>query len=131
MSLRVRGFTLLEILLVMALFSTVIALVAPLGSAQVEKAQAQSEWLTLERHVGGLSLDAFLRGDFVVLYADGQRLSWESDHGEAGFVEFEHLFFSPIQTVTINPNGIADRARIEVTQGDRQRSLVLLPEIPE
>jgi len=125
------GFTLIEILLVVLLTSILAALVAPLGVEQVEKARAQSEWLTLDREIGRLSLDAFLRGDFVTIYAAGKQLAWESRGGQQGVIEFEHLFFSPDQRITINPNGIADRPVIEVLQRDQRRSLRILPEVRE
>lgn len=125
------GFTLIEILLVVLLTSILAALVAPLGIEQVEKARAQSEWLTLDREIDRLSLDAFLRGDFVTIYAAGKQLAWEFRGGKQGVIEFEHLFFSPEQRITINPNGIADRAEIEVLQRDRRRRLMLLPEVRE
>lgn len=128
---RTRGFTLIEILLVVLLMSIVLALVAPLGIEQVEKARAQSEWLTLDREIGRLSLDAFLRSEFVTLNAAGKQLAWESDRGEKGVIEFEQLFFSPAQQVTINPNGIADPFEIVVLQRERQRTLSLMPEIRE
>ncbi len=128
---KTRGFTLIEILLVVLLTSILVALVAPLGIEQVEKARAQSEWLTLDREIGRLSLDAFLYGDFVTIYAAGKQLFWEFRGGKQGVIEFEHHFFSPDQRVTINPNGIADRAEIEVLQRDRRRRLMLLPEARE
>ena len=128
---KTRGFTLIEILLVVLLASILAALVAPLGVEQVEKARAQSEWLTLDREIDRLSLDAFLRGDFVTIYAAGKQLVWESRGGQQGVIEFEQLFFSPEQRITINPNGIADRLVIEVLQRDRRRSLMLLPEVRE
>ena len=131
MSRRARGFTLIEILLVVLLTSILVALVAPLGIEQVEKARAQSEWLTLDREMGRLSMDAFLRRDFVTIYAAGKQLAWEFRGGKQGVIEFEHLFFSPQQQVTINPNGIADRAEIEVLQRDRRRILRILPEARE
>lgn len=125
------GFTLIEILLVVLLASILVTLVAPLGIEQVEKARAQSEWLTLDREIDRLSLDAFLRSDFVTVYAAGKRLAWESRGGQPGVIEFEQLFFSPEQRITINPNGIADRLAIEVLQRDRRRSLSILPEVRE
>lgn len=128
---RTRGFTLIEILLVVLLMSIVLVLVAPLGIKQVEKARAQSEWLELDREIGRLSLDAFIRSDFVTLHAAGKRLAWKSDAGQHGMLEFEHLFFSPEQQLTINPNGIADPFEIVVLQRDRQRTLSLMPEIRE
>ncbi len=87
--------------------------------------------MTLDREIGRLSLDAFLRGDFVTIHAAGKQLTWESGGGQQGVFEFEHLFFSPDQRVTINPNGISDRAEIEVLQRDRRRRLMLLPEVRE
>ena len=125
------GFTLIEILLVVLLTSILAALVSPLGIEQVEKARAQSEWLTLDREIDRLSLDAFLRGDFVTIYAAGKQLAWEFRGGKQGVIEFEHLFFSPEQRITINPNGIADRLVIEVLQRERRRSLRILPEVRE
>ena len=125
---RMHGFTLIEILLVVVLVSIMAALVAPLGVTQVEKARAQSEWLTLDREIGRLSMDAFLASDFVSVDAAGKQLAWEFQGGERGSIEFEQLFFSPEQRITINPNGIADRPEILVLQRDRQRSLKILPE---
>jgi len=124
-----RGFTLVEILLVVVLMSVLIALVAPLGIQQVEKARAQAEWLTLDREIGRLSLDAFVRSDFVTLVAAGKQLEWQFDDGRKGAIEFEQLFFSPEQQVTINPNGIADRLQIEVLQRERRRTLQIAPEV--
>lgn len=131
MARRPRGFTLIEILLVVLLMSVLITLVAPLGVQQVEKARAQSEWLTLDREIGRLSLDAFLRSDFVTLAAAGKQLAWETDSGDQGIIEFEQLFFSPAQQVTINPNGIADQSEIQVLQRERRRTLKLTPEARE
>ena len=128
---RTHGFTLIEILLVVVLVSILAALVAPLGVTQVEKARAQTEWLTLDRELGRLSMDAFLRGDFVSVDAAGKQLAWEFQGGKRGSIEFEQLFFSPAQRITINPNGIADRPEILVLQRDRQRSLTILPEARE
>lgn len=128
MSSRSRGFTLVEVLLVVLLMSIVVALVAPLGVDQVDKARAQTEWLTLDRQIGRLSMDAFLRGDFVTLSAAGKQLVWETDGGQQGVMEFKHLFFSPEQRITINPNGIADRPEIEVLQREHRRRLSILPE---
>ena len=128
---RMHGFTLIEILLVVVLVSIMAALVAPLGVTQVEKARAQSEWLTLDREIGRLSMDAFLASDFVSVDAAGKQLAWKFQGGKRGSIEFEQLFFSPAQRITINPNGIADRPEILVLQRDRQRSLKILPEARE
>lgn len=124
-----RGFTLIEILLVVLLLSVTLALVAPLGVEQVDKARAQSEWLALDREIGRLSMNAFLQSEFITLNAAGKELAWETDAGEQGVIVFEHLFFSPEQQLTINPNGIAEPMEIEVLQRNRRRTLSLMPEV--
>jgi prepilin-type N-terminal cleavage/methylation domain-containing protein len=126
-----RGFTLIEILLVVTLMSIVLALVAPLGIKQVDKARAQTEWLTLDRELGRLSMNAFMTSEFITVNAAGKQLAWESDSGKQGVIEFEQLFFSPDQLLTFNPNGIADPFEITVVQRERQRTLSLMPEIRE
>lgn len=128
---RTQGFTLIEVLLVVVLASILAALVAPLGVTQVEKARAQTEWLTLDREIDRLSMTAFLASDFVSVNAAGKRLSWEFQSGKRDSIEFEQLFFSPEQQFTINPNGISDRPEILLLQRDRQRSLKILPEARE
>jgi prepilin-type N-terminal cleavage/methylation domain-containing protein len=124
---RNRGFTLIEVLLVIVLASVLVTLVAPVGVEQVEKARAQTEFLELDRQVGRLALDAFLRGDFVTLHAAGRRLAWRFDGGRRGAVEFEQLFFETEQQVIINPNGIADSRQLVLLQRERPRTLEILP----
>ncbi len=124
-----RGFTLLEILLVVLLLSVTLALVAPLGAEQVDKARAQSEWLTLDREMGRLSMKAFLKREFIAILAAGKQLDWETGAGEKGSIVFEHLFFSPEQRLTINPNGIIEPMELEVLQRRTQRTLSLMPEV--
>ena len=124
---RHRGFTLIEVLLVVLLASILITLVAPVGVVQVEKARAQTEFLELDRQVGRLAMDAFVRSDFVTLHAAGKQLAWEFEGGDRGNIEFEQLFFAAEQRVVINPNGIADPQVLELQQRERSRTLEMLP----
>lgn len=128
MSGRARGFTLVEILLVLVLGAMLIGLVVPLGVTQVDRARAQSEWLTLEREIRGLAMQAFIRSDYLTLRAAGRELSWRSGRGDRGALTFEQLRFSPEQTITINPNGIADTSSLEVLQRERRRRLDIRPD---
>ncbi len=122
-----RGFTLIEVLVVMLLVSVLITLVAPVGAKQVEKARAQTEFLELDRQIGRLAMDAFLRSDFVTLNAAGKELAWEFEAGGRGAVEFEQLFFGTEQQVVINPNGIANPQLLELLQRDRPRTIEIVP----
>ncbi len=127
MARRSRGFTLIEILLVLVLGALLVGLVAPLGVNQVEKARAQSEWLTLEREVRELALFAYLRSDYLTLRAAGHELAWRSGDGDAGAMSFEQIYFTPEQAITFNPNGIADAPFLELKQRERTRRLDILP----
>ena len=46
---RVGGFTLVELLIILAIVGTLVALVAPLGVRQIERTRAEEESLILER----------------------------------------------------------------------------------
>lgn len=126
MSAKGRGFTLVEILLVLVLGALLASLVAPLGINQVEKARAQSEWLTFQREIRSLALRAFVRNEYLTLRAAGHELAWRADGGDTGTMTFEQLYFEPEQFVTFNPNGIADVEFIELLQRDRRRRLDIL-----
>ena len=45
---RAPGFTLVELLVVLAILGFVVALVGPLTADRLDKARAQEEWLVLE-----------------------------------------------------------------------------------
>lgn len=124
---RHRGFTLIEVLVVVLLASILITLVAPIGVEQVDKARAQTEFLELDRQIGRLSMDAFVRSDFVTLRAAGKQLTWQFEGGDRGTIEFDQLFFDTEQQVVINPNGIADPHVLVLLQRDRSRTIEMLP----
>ena len=122
---RVRGFTLVELLVVLAILGLVVALVGPLTADRLDKARAQEEWLVLERTVSGLAFRAFAEGRAVELQAEGGRLAWRVAGADERVLSLEHLFFEPAQTVRINANGIAVPAQFTVRRDGRERRLEL------
>lgn len=120
-----RGFTLVELLVVLAILGLAVALVGPLTADRLDKARAQEEWLVLERTVTGLAFRAFAEGRPVELQADGARLAWRVAGAEERVLSLQHLFFNPAQTVTINANGVAAPRQLTVRQAGRERSLAL------
>lgn len=133
-----RGFTLIEALVVLALAGLMLALVAPLGVSQVERARAQAEWLALERLTGRLAFEAFTRHESVMVSAAGEVLQWRwqgivdaSGHMEPdGERLFEHLTFAPATQVRINANGLPSPARVQVVVRGERRELVLDAWVP-
>ena len=122
---RAPGFTLVELLVVLAILGLVVALVGPLTADRLDKARAQEEWLVLERTLSGLSFRAFAEGRPVELQAEGGRLAWRVAGADKRVLSLEHLFFDPAQTVTINSNGIAAPAQLTVRRAARERILEL------
>jgi prepilin-type N-terminal cleavage/methylation domain-containing protein len=122
---RGRGFTLVELLVVLAILGFVIALVGPLTVDRIDKARAQEEWLVLDRTVRGLAFRAFADGKDVELRGEGTLLTWKLGNAEARSLNLAHLFFDSPQVVRINPNGVADPASLTLRQAGRERSLDL------
>ena len=122
---RGRGFTLVELLVVLAILGFVIALVGPLTVDRIDKARAQEEWLVLDRTVRGLAFRAFADGKDVELRGEGTLLTWKLGDAEARPLNLAHLFFDSPQVVLINPNGVAEPGSLTLRQAGRERSLDL------
>jgi len=122
---RGRGFTLVELLVVLAILGFVIALVGPLTVDRIDKARAQEEWLVLDRTVRGLAFRAFADGKDVELRGEGTLLTWKLGNAEARSLNLAHLFFDSPQVVRINPNGVAEPRSLTLRQAGRERSLDL------
>jgi prepilin-type N-terminal cleavage/methylation domain-containing protein len=122
---RGRGFTLVELLVVLAILGFVIALVGPLTVDRIDKARAQQEWLVLDRTVRGLAFRAFADGKDVELRGEGTQFTWKLGDAEARSLDLAHLFFDSPQVVLINPNGVAEPRSLTLRQAGRERSLDL------
>jgi prepilin-type N-terminal cleavage/methylation domain-containing protein len=122
---RGRGFTLVELLVVLAILGFVIALVGPLTVDRIDKARAQEEWLVLDRTVRGLAFRAFADGRDVELRGEGTQFTWKLGETEARSLDLAHLFFDSPQVVLINANGVAEPRSLTLRQAGRERRLDL------
>jgi prepilin-type N-terminal cleavage/methylation domain-containing protein len=122
---RQRGMTLVELLVVFTIIGLLTALVAPVGGDVMARAQSQEEWMRLDRTLEGLAFKAYAEGRVLEIDARGTRLAWKVDGSEAGFLNFEHIFFEGRQTIVINSNGVADRSSLSLRQRGRPRQIKL------
>ena len=121
----VNGFTLVELLIVFSIVGLLVALVAPMGVRQMDKARAQEEWLVLDRTIESLAFRAFAEGRAVTLEARGKELEWQVGAEPPRSLVLNYLFFDPSQRITIDANGLADHDTIEVRQANRPRTIEL------
>lgn len=121
---RAQGVTLIELLIVLAILGTLVALVAPFAQKQVERTRAEEEWLVLQRTASGIVFAAFMESAPVTVDAEGRRLQWTVAGREPRMVDFEQLYFER-QRINVNANGLADTAVLRVRQRERQRSVAL------
>ena len=120
-----RGFTLVELLVVLAIVSLLASLVTPMVGQQLDRARAQEEWLIVQRTIESLSFRAFAEGRGVTIEADGKSLSWQFAGRTQEVLRLEHLFFEPAQRIEINSNGLASSEELVVAQRGRPRRLIL------
>ena len=122
---RGRGFTLVEILVVMAILGFLVALVGPLTADRLDKARAQEEWIVLDRTVRGLAFRAFADGREVEMRGEGMKLTWKIAGADERSLAMKQLFFDQPQVVRINSNGVAEPEALQVHQRGLARTLEL------
>jgi prepilin-type N-terminal cleavage/methylation domain-containing protein len=98
------GFTLVELLIVMAIMSLILSIVGPLTVKMVDKAQAQSELITLKNAIHKLSYKAFASATPYTLTLNSKILRLESERSTPSIHRFEYLSFSD-QVITFNSRG--------------------------
>lgn len=120
-----RGFTLVELLIVLTIMGLLVGLVGGVGVNRFEKARAQEEWLIVERLVRGLAFEAFAHGREVDLSGDGAALTWRIGEAPARTRALASWFVAPAQRVVIDAHGIARPARLTLVRGGAARTLEL------
>ena len=122
---RVRGFTLVELLVVLTILGVMMAMVGPLAVDRLDKARAQEEWLVLDRTLRSLAFRAFADGRDVEIRAEGAQVTWRIAGADERALTLGHIFFDEPQVVRINTNGIAVPSSLALHQGRRARTLEL------
>lgn len=122
---RLRGMTLVELLIVLSIVGMLVALVGPATSGLMDKARGQQEWLTLERQINDLAFRAFANGQAVSITGRGAEVFWITSGKPRQSLRLSRLFFDPEQTVQINARGVATPEKMTVRQAGRERVLVL------
>lgn len=138
---RQGGFTLLELLVVMAVSGLVFSLAAPPLMDIYERTRARAELVAARETLAEIGLLAFVQGRAARLVLEGRemRMYWVREQGgEAAPGQdvpdwrrgFERLFFPPA-VLTFTPMGYPNQLEVVVRVGEREERLSLdTPALP-
>lgn len=114
------GFTLIELMIVLVIVSSLIALVGPLAVRNIDKASAREEVLQLKNWLRKTSYRSFATGKEHLFVFSGKKIELFQqnifDNEEAKLVaekDLEHLFFQP-STLKFSVKGFASHNSLSV-----------------
>ncbi|GAA5142087.1 prepilin-type N-terminal cleavage/methylation domain-containing protein [Thalassotalea piscium] len=103
-----KGFTLIELMIVMSIVALIMGMVGPLAINSLEKAEAKQEMLTLKNWLKRISYRAYATGQQHQLALEGKRATLTVGINNQSVITvetFESIFFEP-QIMTFNTLGI-------------------------
>lgn len=134
-----RGFTLIELMVVLVILGTMLTLVGGATVQSYEKAQAKTELMQLRNTLSALGYRGFSLGKSIIVKLEGKRLtakteivfpkeSIDSDEELKKNVildkTYEYLFFQP-QKIRFSRKGFAQDDDIKVFIGNREEAFSL------
>jgi prepilin-type N-terminal cleavage/methylation domain-containing protein len=134
-----QGVTLIELLVVITIMMTMLTLVAPLAINTVDKAEAQTEYLSFCGLLRRASMQAFANGSGVQITLDenvltafmvplqiGSKQHFSAQENEIIFQRsFEYLTFSKLE-LQFNRNGMPNLSALRLNQRNQVRQLDLI-----
>ncbi|MEW6989430.1 type II secretion system protein [Colwelliaceae bacterium 6441] len=110
-----KGFTLIELMIVMSIMALLMGLVGPMMMNSLEKAQAKQELLTAKQWFKKISYRAFSSGEILYLELKGKKaVLYSKDNNKKNIIHTElmtYVFFQP-QLMTYNTKGFVFPDRI-------------------
>jgi len=133
------GVTLIELLVVITIMMTMITLVAPLAINTVDKAEAQTEYLSFCGLLRSMSVQAFANGSGIQIELTNNNLSAYIVPHSLGYKSqnslqenkiiiersYQYLNFSDTE-LKLNKNGMPNLITISLTQRNKTRELDLI-----
>jgi prepilin-type N-terminal cleavage/methylation domain-containing protein len=118
-----KGFTLIELMVVIVVVALLVGLVAPLTFKQLNTSRAKTEYLTLRNTLKKHTTKAFAQGIRYQMQMKGNTLTAHSILGVKSFV-YENLVL-PEMTFVINRNGYPSLDKFELQVANQTRSITL------
>lgn len=108
-----QGFTLIELIIVMSIMTIVLSLVGPLTLKMIDKAQAQSELISLKNSIKKVSYIAFASATQHSFKLERKDISVFKSGTKQKQTRFDYLDF-PSQVITFNSRGYPSPETLEV-----------------
>ncbi|WP_405598786.1 MULTISPECIES: type II secretion system protein [unclassified Pseudoalteromonas] len=125
---KFKGFTLIELMVVMTIVALLIGLVGPMTIQQLDKAQAKAELLNLKRELVAVSQRAFFSGQQLTAKLSGKEFKvYKTALDSAPVIyskTFKYIFFQP-QEVNFQKSGLINVSLIRVKYRDTPLNIEL------
>ena len=118
-----KGFTLIELTVVIIIMAAVASLVAPLTIKEIGKSRARTEFMTMRNIVKGYTTKAFAQGTRYRLELDGNSMKVTSAL-ESITYRYEYMQL-PKLSFYINRNGFPTVDNFTVQVGVQQRQITM------
>ncbi|WP_419569519.1 prepilin-type N-terminal cleavage/methylation domain-containing protein [Rheinheimera sp.] len=119
-----RGFTLIELMVVLIISSLLLSLVGPLALERIDAYRAKKELLDIRQKMRDVSNQAYVSGQLYQVRMQGTELSIKSASQQSSyvykFISAEDLY------VSFNRNGFPDVAVVKLKNRGREERLVLI-----
>ncbi len=123
-----KGFTLIELMIVMSIASLLIGFVGPLAMNAFDRAQAKQELLSLKGWLKKISVRAFTTGTAHRLILEGKRVKLialqASENTMLQEQHLEYVFFQP-QVLEYSSKGFVSQPLITGTYRNRPMEILL------
>ena len=111
-----RGFSLVELLVVLAVASVLMALVGPLGFESVERVKTQTEVVAIQRWYNKMGHTAFIQGQSIEVRAqDGGQLVAIMGEEVVGDQRLNRLSFTEGNNLVFSASGIPSRSQLALS----------------
>ncbi|WP_108947131.1 pilus assembly FimT family protein [Shewanella halifaxensis] len=125
-----KGFTLIELMVILLIMGVLLSLVGPLAVKNVDKTNSRTEELQLKNWFDKVSQSAFYRSQIVTISLQGRAVNATVDVAASKVkidsIMFDSLFFPP-QELELNKNGFFKQESVNYQSADKRFKITLQP----